>query len=306
MENINSSQEIKALEEKKFALEQAVQIAQSIERLQESLAASLLLGKSSSDIPQSAIEAYEQLDASTRSQSIDQLRQSLSSLERVISADIKRILQISEMPAEALGGASARQIYDLLNNFRKQAQTAVALRVLLHARGDKTEATSLPVSSQQIRARLTEVNEKEQAYRRIIRNELVSTINETNRILDNTHVSDAMRALLLVSNQDMTANLQHLDSGKPITQMPVPMEIINLSEHSITTLDTSPEQKNHEALPSMQKQPLFVPSTPATAPADTARLKKDDNLLKNIWRWATTPTTVSWKDVKSEDKKKPR
>ena len=303
-EQRDPSQEIKALEEKRETLERAVKIALNIEQLHTSLEATLLMGQSSADIPEEALATFESLESSTQGMPLDKLKQNLASLEAAIKSKLDSILKIAEMDDDALIASDPIATHKLLNNYRKLAQTAVALRVLLHARGEATDAAELHVPAKQIRAKLTLVSQKERAYRKVIKTEMVSMMTETERMLTNPGIPDSMREFLIASNDDLQHNLDHLDSGKSITSMPVAVEMIEMSENEITTLDTAPStatpQENE--VPKVQKQTLFSPlETPEPQPAVQQTQKK--GFFRRIWEWATTPDEVSWAKTRDNDNK---
>ena len=298
-EQRDPSKEIRALEEKRDALERAVKIALNIEHLHKSLEATLLMGQSSADIPKEALATFEKLESSTQGMPLVKLKETLVSLERAIKSKLDNILKIAEMDDDALVASDPIATHKLLNNYRKQAQTAVALRVLLHSRGEATDATELHVPTEQIRAKLTVVAQKERAYRKVIKTEMVSMITETERMLTNPGISDSMREFLIASNDDLQHNLDHLDSGNSITSMPVALEMIEMSEREITTLDTAPSTTTSQAneVPKVQKQTLFTPMESPQLPAQPFK-KKKKGVFSRIWEWATTPDEVSWKKTR--------
>lgn len=300
VEKISSSQDLKSLEDKREALERAVKIALNIERLQGSLEATLLLGKPAADLPEDALATIEELEGSIKSQPLNRLKESLAALEQRVQSRLGQILRISEMDAEALAAPGAPEIETLLNDYRKQAQTAVALRVLLHSRGETIPPAELHVPAEQIRARLTVVEQKERVYRKIIKNEIVTMITETRRMLANEGISATMRQFLLASSEELQLNLDHLDAGKKITTMPVAIEIIEMGEREITSFDTSPAQTTE--LPAVQKQHLIAPmeSTPLPPRPETAPPSERLGFFARLWRWATTPDHVTWRKVRQE------
>jgi hypothetical protein len=297
--------EIRALEEKREALEKAVKIAVNIERLHDSLEASLLLGQPSSDIPKEVVLTYTRLQDSTKSQPSATLMQSLATLERVVRTNLGRILKISELDDEVLVGPEAGKIEALLKDYQKQSQTAIALRVLLHSRGEATEPSELYIPAEQIRARLSTVKQKERAYRKVIRTEIVTMMTETERMLAKPELSHAMQQFLTASHQDLQDNLNHLDSGNSISAMPVAMEMVEMSEHEISTFDTHPAAEqadpHAEELPEIQKQTLFSSSFEAPPPPAAELPTRKKGLFRRVWEWATTPDSETWKKLKQKN-----
>ena len=300
LEQKDPGQEIRALEEKRETLERAIQIALNIEQLHKSLEATLLMGQPSADIPEEALDTFENLESSTRDMPLAKLKQNLASLEKAVKAKLAGILEIADMDDDALVASDPMATHNLLNKFRKLAQTAVALRILLHIRGEATDATELHVPTEQIRAKLTVVEQKERAYRKVIKTEMVSMITESERLLSNPDISDSLREFLTTSNEDLQRNLDHLDSGKTITSMPVAVEMVEMSETEITTLDTSGSSSNSSsnsskknATPSVQKQTVFAPQEAPKPPPDIQPPQKK-GIFRRALEWATTPDDVTW------------
>lgn len=304
VETVHSSKDLKRLEEKREALEAAVKIALNIERLHSTLEAALLLGMPTSELPADALATLDELEESIKSQPIGKLKESLTALERVVQARLAQILKISEMDAEEL--ACAEEVEALLNDYRKQAHTSVALRLLLHSRGEATAATELHVPAEQIRARLSVVEQKERTYRAIIKTEIATMITETERMLENEGLSPTMRQFLLASNEDMHSNLAHLNAGKKITNMPVAIEIIEMGEREITSFDTSPASSQANELPAEQKQRLVAPMehSPMPPKRDPQQVEGKKGLIARFIRWISTPDQITWKQIKQDAKGK--
>ncbi len=300
VEKISSSKDLKVIEDKREALEKAVKIALNVERLQRGLEATLLMGKPTSDLPDEALATIEALEESIKSQPISKLKESLATLELLVKSSLAQILEISELNTEQLVAPGAVEIEALLNDYSKQAQTAVALRILLHSRGEATAPTELNVPAEQIRARLTAVEQKERTYRKIIKTELVTMIAETERMLSSTTPSPAMRQFLLASNDDLQRNMAHLESGKKITTMPVAIEIIEMSEREITRFDTAPIPTQTVQTPTVQKQRLIAPMehTPTPPMQELQHPEKKRGFLARFIHWLTTPDQVTWKHTK--------
>jgi hypothetical protein len=177
----------------------------------------------------------------------------------------------------------------------------VALRVLLHSRGAATAPVELHVPAEQIRARLTVVEQKERTYRKIIKNEIVTMITETDRMLANEGLSATMRSFLAASNEDLQRNLEHLNSGKKITTMPVAIEIIEMGEREITSFDTAPSAEQSSEIPAVQMQRLVAPMEPAPSRHEPLQTKKRKGFFGRLYEWITTPDQITWKRTKEKD-----
>lgn len=307
IEQKDPGQEIRALEEKRETLERAVKIALNIEQLHKSLEATLLMGQPSADIPEEALATFKSLESSTQDMPLAKLKQNLASLEQAVKAKLNGILEIADMDDDTLIASDPIATHKLLNNYRKLAQTAVALRVLMHIRGEATDATELHVSTEQIRAKLTVVTQKERAYRKVIKTEMASMITESERLLTNSDVINSIRDFITTTNKDLQRNIEHIDSGLSITSMPIAVEIIEVSEANITSLDTagsSTTQTQKNETPTVQKQTVFSPNEAPKQPSQPdGQNPQKRGVFHRAWEWATTPDDVTWdKTVVKNDK----
>jgi len=312
VKNIDTSDELIILEKKREALEETVRIALNIERLHKGLEAALAMGQETHTMPREMLDTMDELTDTTIAMTSPRLREILATLEQVVKSKLDQILKISEMDERQLAIAETGRIEKLVDEYRRQARTAVAVRVLLHSRGEATKATELGVAPERIQARLTVLEQKEQQYRGAIRNELKLMITETERMLAAEGLDYRKKMFLEMTLQDFSDNIEHLDSGRSITSMPFAIEMVEMSETEITSLDTAPDLSatsvKEEAPPTVQTQKVFAPLEQPTAPPPVEIQKKSirakkgkpkrHGLFGRFIEWVTTPDEVKWKDTK--------
>ena len=146
-ESKNIPDELVSLEHKMDTLEGLMRIAQSMERLQDSLQSVLLLGKSASRIPKSILKTFESLSEKTLTQPTKSLQATLANLDKIIKLKLNTIMSLTSSESNqdpksnvfqvaTIGEVDAEdRIHKLVYEFKRTAQTAVALRVLLKERG---------------------------------------------------------------------------------------------------------------------------------------------------------------------------
>ncbi len=216
-------------------LEQAVKIAEAVEHLHHGLMAVVLLGKPTNLISKKAIATFEVLDGQTQMLPSDQLREILKKLEHTVQRKLATILQISKLgdrafiDAEAIVGEEKTPA-TLLREYQKLAQTAVALRVLLHTRGEGSSPVTFAVPENDIRHKIAEIKVREQGCRTKVKQEITQLVQDTDQLLIRNDLPDEMRVMLEESRDGCQQNLEHVAAGGSLQTMPVSIEIIDVED----------------------------------------------------------------------------
>lgn len=287
------------LHERRTALERAVRIAASIERMHHGLQAAMLMGKAAASIPQKMIDSLDRLDDTVKLMPSTKLKVILSHLEKEVQKRFSMIMELAKLDEAKLIDAEfepGEDIEKVLLTYRKKAQTAVAVKVLLHTRGEITKPMPLPVPVEDIRQQLGELNEREQNCRKEVRDEIVVLIKETDNILTRTDLPEGMREIIVATRQDFTLNLKHLDAGGTVITMPVGLEIVSMGDEYAAEpkaeLQTPTAQE-----PAAEETPAAIQDASTTAPKKKGRRP---GMIHKLRRWVTTPFDVTWKDIEQE------
>ena len=228
--------ELELLREKRKTLEQMVRIAEAVERLHHGLTASLLLGKPTHLIPKKVVESFEAMDEKTQMLPSKQLHRILEQLQSSIQQKLASILQIAALDdTDLLAVTSEPDAADntpetLLREYQKLAQTAVALRILLHARGEQTGPTELPVQADNIRQQISDIAKRENRCRSKVKQQVNHLIQDTQQLLKRKDLPNGMQEILQASIDAFQANLAHIEAGGNLQNMPVTMEIIEVAD----------------------------------------------------------------------------
>ena len=228
--------ELQLLQEKRGALEQVVKIAEAVERLHHGLTAVLLLGKPTHLISNHAIESFEALDEKTHILPSIQLHQILEQLEKNVQEKLASILQIAKLDDQDLltvsegPDATTEAPEILLKEYQKLAQTAVALRVLLHARGERTKATHFSMPADYIRQKICDIAKRENLCRNRVRKQVMRLIQDTGKLLKRKDLPNGMQEMLQTSREGLMANLLHIKAGGNLQNMPVAIEVIEIAD----------------------------------------------------------------------------
>ncbi len=279
--------DIANLEDKRKILQQIVEITKAIESMQDSLNAVMVLGVPSKEIPEKALQLYSALSDSLRNLPVKQIKIYYANLESVIKRTLDRILAFSDQDLSSDEGiefitlsstTQEENPMDLLDEFKRTAQTAVSLRVLLRKRGVQTPGATVPVSREILRQKLVDLDRQEQIQRTRAEEKIQEMQTDVQQMLANPNYPEAMKQILsgVVSNLERDKKL--LRAGVPLNKLSFVMET-----HQITGVEEVAVEEEIEitALPEEDSAMSF--SSAAS-------------------RWLNSPWDVSWKEASSQKK----
>lgn len=275
----SSSEQLGLIEQQHQALRSALKITQAIEQLQSGLQAVLLLGLPSENINNKVMQTFSALSKRTQAMSRQKLELTVAQLDAQIAASLAVILTIAKsedfaaidglVKANSSNQGMDQQVADALLEFRKKAQTAVALRILLQARGVPSKPLRLNVPAEDLERELRVLEHKEQRCRAKVKHEITVLKQDLAGLLNRADISPYTRKAALHIQEDLQRDLEHIQAGKPIAELPSAMEVIELCAESY--------------LPATAEGPL-----PGESPTPTAAT------VLPIVHTATAPTKVGW------------
>jgi len=291
----NSSDKLALISEQRSALEEIVKISLAVSRLQHGLQAVLLLGKPTSRISSSYLKKYDALKTSISSQPNDKLEQSLEILDEYINGAMQKLIDIVDAGESNLSEHSSdssvldvihENVHQELEDFRRKSQTAVVIRLLLRERGIKTPELALVISENIIIEKISDLNNKEKKCRKRIHAEIVVMEKTINSVLDNPNTPGVVKEEMEATLESLQTNLDHLLAGKPLDNLPIVFEIIEMGS-----------EEDHKT--------AFTPtSLPTESPVDALIIKKEvykkkikRSVVARFFEWVRTPTNVSWEDI---------
>jgi len=291
----SSADKLALISEQRTALEEIVKISLAVSRLQHGLQAVLLLGKPTSRISSSYLKKYDALKSSISEQPNDKLEQSLGVLDKYINGAMQTLIDIVDHGEQQLSEHDAstfslddihENIHTELENFRRKSQTAVVIRLLLRERGIKTQELTLSIPEDVIVEKISDLNNKEKKCRKRIHAEINIMEKSINNVLATPNLPDAVKIEMQTTLDLLQRNLNHLLAGKPLDNLPIVFEIIEMG---------TDEDHNKAFTPT---------SLPNEAPVDTPKVEKESykkkvkrNIFSRLFEWATTPVDVGWNDI---------
>lgn len=281
-----STQALRTAQDRRSALETVFRVAQSVERLQAGLQAANMMAGSAFQIPKHVAKFYSGLEKRTRELDNAAVEQMLGELEHQVQAELAQILEMTgtsegaplHLPDEGAPEVSTREleeISELVFGFRRKAQTAVVLRLVLRERGVHTEALELPVDANALQLHIDRLAREEQRCRERLQGDIRTLMSELEQLSRSPELPEALREQLDQSGKELAENLQHLVRGRTLESLPHSFETVTMEEP-----DQPPPQNP-------------VPPSEPEAPL------KPRGALSTCWTWLKTPREVSWSDCRS-------
>ena len=295
VKEVNISDELVALEKKKSALEKVMKIARAVEQLRYGLEAVVLLGKPTGSISQQAMHIFEALNEKIRIQPTQKIQETIKKLDAVIGNNLNAILELARPENEAdlheqcaSDHDLAAHIDKLIQDYRKSAQTAVALRVVLRERGETIAPLKWSVNADSIRSQITQLNKRENHYRTKVKSEIVTLQHDALIVANNENLPQTTRDSAAHMHHMLQKDLDHLNAGKDIASMPFFVEVVELKDSE----------------PGGAKQAQNPKTSEPTIPEKTQVVDKNKSgFVRKLWRWSTTPPSVTWKDIEEQSNK---
>lgn len=259
----NPAEAITQIEHRRQALQRLVVIAHSLEQLNRGLQSTLLMGRPAGAVPKSALTAFAQLDEKTSILPDAKLKHTVGLLEASIKSRVSRIIEAvllddGQLSETLPGGGSAPAMPDMLKmlgEFRKNAQTAVALKVLLKKRGVPTRPMEFAIPEDEIRRHINALKAKETRYRGQMEKNIEGMVEDTRHILAMEGLNDEMREAAQHVLHDLEANLAHLKAGKSIESLPMALEVIEVGDDGVVEERAEPEVEEVESPPEPEAKP---------------------------------------------------
>lgn len=278
-------EDFSTIEEKRRVLEQIVDIAKAIEHMHDSLESVLILGVSSKEMPEGALNIYSTLSDNLRNLPVNKIKEYLQNLEKIIKNQLEKILHYSGVDFtsdEAIeilyisSDSSEENPLELLEDFKRTAQTAVSLRVLLKKRGVATPGSALPVPQDVIVKQMERLDVQEQKQRTKIKFRIMEMKEDIDKMINNTNYPDGMKELLIGVRCNLENDLDSIESGGELSRLnfTVDAEEITSFKESSTEEEKTPQH---------------------------AEDKKKMGFAGATSRWLNSPWDVTWKDIEESD-----
>jgi len=285
IDSADMQRDVSCLEKKRQILEQIVDITRAIEDLQESLNAVLVLGVDSKDLPEDALKLYGALSDRLRILPIRKIQEYYSNLEIIIRKQVNRIMNYASADFSAddeiefitlSSDEDAQNPLEMLEAFKRTAQTAVSLRVLLRKRGVPTPGSPVQVPAQIIKQQLLHLETQERQQREKIKTKIEEMKQDIQGMIDNPAYPDVMKGMLREVVGNLDRDLGQLARGAPVDRLSFVRETEEIVVSEAETIEV--EEISIEAVASPQ-------------------LESNSSFSRKAARWLNSPWDVSWKEV---------
>lgn len=276
-------QDITRLEQKKLLLQQVIDVARALETMNEGLDSVLNLEVHSRDMPQDALDLFGTISEHIKSLPTARIQEYQANLERIVQVQLQQILEFAGIDfarddaIELLTLSTEdepRTPLDLLNEFRRTAQTTLSLRVLLRKRGVQTGGTRLAVPRDALEAQVERLQAEEARQRVRVDEKMVDMRNDVEAMIANPAYPKGMKQLLGEVLEGLVHDHARLRNGAPLASL----SFVTGSEEIVATpVDEAPDPD------------------PANAGADEPEQR---SFTDRASRWLNSPWDVSWDDLR--------
>lgn len=302
--------QLSVLTKKRLALESLIQITVSIQTQQESLQELSVIARPSQDFPPKLVTHIKLLSKKMSELPVSEIIQRLDAIEMVMTKSLGKLLSFVEVDAnqlrdEVLEEPTIDGFVDAIANFKRRTQTAVALRFLLKDRGVAIAPFSLEIPQESIFNHIETLKIKEKRCVKQIRKEIVDIMKDSENMIKDERFSESMKTEIMKVSQAMQVNLEHLDGGGKVSEIPNVFETIVLESpitESIIIGEPESDEKENTKLKGKKE-----PSQKIKSDILEKGFLKNQEKPKSFWGvfklWLSSPWSKSWHSIKNDSKK---
>jgi hypothetical protein len=297
-ENSDSLAAVELIHEKRLLLKRVVMITRATERMQDSLKSVLILGQPSTSIPEGMLKYYHILSNKVKQKPTEKVRWYLKKLEELIKSNLQGIIKLTlqEQDAPDTGQSSEQEADDysdeamtLLSEFKRQSQTAVALKILLQQRGIYTSGTVIKASVQQIEGHIKRLEKREEIQRKKLQAHIAEMHVDLNVMLKSDKYSDDMKRVFRKVIVDLESDKQAIERGGRINDLQLSFEMVETGVER----NNSPEEVQQKVVDETEE---YLEEIDQNGTTDKESDKR--GFFRTLLKWLNTPWKVSWSDVR--------
>jgi len=293
---------LNSLYNRRTTIEKVISVSIMLEKLHQNLQTMVLLGKSSSEISAKTRSTLKKLDEKIRILPTHKLQELTEKIDLLIKSKLDGILTLINQ--KSVDSALHKKSESMVRELQHRAQTAVALRVTLEERGIGTKPLFLGVSPELLRKKASILKKQESFHREHLKSSLKTMQSDVEVVLDNKSFPEKMREVAQEMKTGIEQNIRHLNTGKPISKMPMAIELVESGG-----LGESYNLPSEEVL---FKEESISPEPPQDGHIDpliddkTATQKVKKGLIGRFIEWLNTPWSHGWKETKKSDSDSPK
>ncbi len=292
----NSSVELVAVETKKRALKSLIKVTKTINRLFNSMEAVTRLSHSSFQLPPAMKKFHQCLYVKFSHDPTNIVEANLTEIERRIRSDMSSIIKLTELSENEFmqyveqtdQESSGHKILNIVRIFRRRAKTAISLRLILKERGISHKPLVLDVDESEILASITHLEAKEQHCVKQVQEHIEDFVKSIDVIFIDGNTDKLVLDYLTSIRKGLIKNLEHLNAGKSIVEIPFPFEQVEV-------------EKDEQAIP-VDRAVTYEPTHEHSVSSNTCTVTQQavnaltpkKSFFGKLWTWLTSPMDVGW------------
>lgn len=288
------------IKKQRSLLTRLLDIARAMERMNEGLQAVVFLGEPESRLPPEIRTFFSEIGDRLKQQSKSQLLKYIEKLDGLIEKDIKQVLSITELQAASDAPQEfPESSFELLNDFRRRAQTSISLRMLLRKRGHEAPEIGFDFSLPDIKKKLSDLEKNENSQRQKAVHQIRNMQKELVDMLESPDQTDEMKQVLQGVNQGLENDIKAVISGEKLENLSMSFEQVEEDESWHTPFYADDETVQEAAADEDEQS---VSGSEETEPMAVAE-KHGTGFWGRLKRWLLTPWGVSWKQIEKDSSK---
>lgn len=289
------NQQMILLEKKRAVLLGLLRLTEALEQLRGALQAVLQLGAGGhAQLSLADLRSFEKIRERVASLSVAELQSGIHNLDQRVRHSLADISQLAlHLVDDAQASlADLERINPRLNEFNRFARTTIAMRALLARRGLSLAPLQLELPRSEIEQRLAGVEQKEQSICQALVRHIGDMRGDLALILGNPACAESQRQFYSELDQALAANLAHIEAGLSLSDLPMPIESIEVADQVDTAAAPEPATAV-EAAPRLAASVLPTSTSPLVGTSPGA----ESGFVSRFKTWLNSPWDVRWKDV---------
>lgn len=282
--------EVPAIKDGRTLLKEILDIAQTLEQMQEALKAVLFLGESDSTLPPDIRKFFSEISDRLKQEKKEKLQNYIAKLDALIEKELHSIIEISESATETehVDSFSVQSI-ELVKSFRRRALTAISLRMLLRKRGLEVPKISFDVPRNVVSKQLTKLKIKEKAQRGLAVRQIRKMLVDLGRLKDKEDQSEEIKDILENVIKGLENDILAINRGDSLEELPISFEQV--------------EEDAFWHTPFYEEDSVYVVESGEEPNIGAASNKSEQRtgFIQKLLRWLNTPWAVSWKKINKDD-----
>lgn len=291
-------QQLDQISRKRLALEQLLLLAHQLSRMQGGMGMLQQMLKPS-QAPSRKATALEQLCDALAPRSTEELRRQLAALDELIARELSSVVVLSRLTraefiqryCESKGAADAAVLLEKqLEEFRRNSQTNVAVRYVLHGRGIQLKAAELPISQEAVAQRLAALRTEEQQCREQLTQQARELLVDIEAAIANPDCSAAELARQMAGKLRIEGTLKMLEQGRSLEDLP--RELSGDDAPFLAAMARPAVETDNAARPAQPVAPKATAKQPTPLQPE-----KPLGFWKKFKLWLNTPWETRWQDI---------